>query len=94
MIGEEKKKLPTKIDLNTEQGLEVVSEVVYKDEVSRYAHSLAGAYPQRRLTLPRPFDIFRSGYCRRNQARADEEVLSGWTIRLREGSQGGKDLFH
>ncbi|GAA5914205.1 uncharacterized protein JCM6883_000775 [Sporobolomyces salmoneus] len=31
MIGEERKKLPTKIDANTEQGTEVVSEVVYKD---------------------------------------------------------------
>ncbi|GAA5936364.1 uncharacterized protein JCM15063_001867 [Sporobolomyces koalae] len=31
MVGEEKKKLPTKVDLNTERGLQVVSEVVYKD---------------------------------------------------------------
>ncbi|GAA6015830.1 hypothetical protein JCM11491_007201 [Sporobolomyces phaffii] len=31
MIGEERKKLPTKIDANDERGTEVLSEVVYKD---------------------------------------------------------------
>jgi hypothetical protein len=34
LIGEERKKLPTKIDLDTEQGTEVLSEVVYRDGVS------------------------------------------------------------
>ncbi|GAA5974908.1 hypothetical protein JCM5350_004498 [Sporobolomyces pararoseus] len=32
MIGEERKKLPTKVDTNTETAPEVIKEVVYKDE--------------------------------------------------------------
>jgi hypothetical protein len=50
MIGEERKKLPVKIDENTEEGAEVVSEVVYKDEVS--LEQLSNALEQRVKLTP------------------------------------------
>jgi len=34
MVGEEKKKLPSKVDVNNERGAEVLSETVYIDGVS------------------------------------------------------------
>jgi len=34
MVGEERKKLPSKVDVNNERGAEVLSETIYKDGVS------------------------------------------------------------
>lgn len=48
MIGEETKKLPTKVDLNTQVGQEVVSKTIYKDSVRQYASVLAFGL----LTIP------------------------------------------
>lgn len=69
MIGEETKKLPTKVDLNTQVGQEVVSKTIHKDSVRQYAS--VPTFGPLKLVLD-------TGNGRGARQEGHQEVLPGW----------------
>lgn len=87
MIGEETRKPPIKVDLNTSGGEEIVSKTIYKDTVSSFLDCICST-----LSLTMPPACAGNGSRARPETR-HQEVLPDRHGQHRFRREGGQDLF-